>query len=155
MTRPLYVEHGVIVPARVAALYSRLLAAPRVAAVLDRIADPEEFATRAALRTAAKAYEQAGTARRSGETGGGADRAPWPHEIDTGEAARLLGVTRRRVQQLAAGGLGRRDAAGRWRLDAAAVAVLAERGRGSHETGGSAGRGRGVVRGVAGAGPVG
>jgi hypothetical protein len=122
-----YVERGaVIVPGKVAAIYDRVLSAPKVAAVLLALGDADEQAVREAMRRAAKAYDQARATQRNGETVDGSGGAPWPHEITTDQAARMLGVTRRRAQQLAAGGLGRRDQAGRWRLDAAAVTALAE-----------------------------
>lgn len=124
---PQYVEYAVLVSARVAELYDRVLSAPRVADVLDRVADPEEIATREAFRRAAKALSQSRAIQRSGETGEGVDDPAWRHEaITTGEAARMLDVSVRRAQQLAAGGLGHRNAAGRWLLDAAAVAAMAE-----------------------------
>jgi len=60
-----------------------------------------------------------------------AEDAPWAHSttddetlIDTGEAAALLGVSRRTAQRLARKGLGR-QVAGRWLLDRSLV--IAER----------------------------
>ncbi|GAA2726349.1 hypothetical protein [Actinocorallia aurantiaca] len=115
MTGPAYVEHAVIVPGHVAVIYRKVLDSPKVRAVLDRLADPDEMAVREAMRRAARAY---GQARFAAEAADSRDGASWPHDpIGTSEAAELLGLTRRRVQQLAAGGLGHRDATGRWCLD--------------------------------------
>lgn len=120
-----YVESAAVVAGRPAAVLDRVLSAPRVAAVLDRLGDAEVDATRAAIRSAAKAYEQATATRRSSETRSGEDRAGWPVGVVTSaQAAELLGVGLRRVQQLAAGGLGRR-VAGRWVLDRDEVEHLA------------------------------
>lgn len=125
--RRLYVEHAVIVSGRVADIYARVLAAPRVAAVLDRLNSPEEIATRAAMRRAAQAYEQG---KRNGEARMRPDDPSSPHDpISTGEAAQVLGMSVRRVQQLAAGGLGSRGRGGRWLLDRDAVAALADERR--------------------------
>lgn len=123
-----YVEAGaVVVSGRVAILYAQVLAWPEVAGALDRHADTEEIETRRAMRKAAKRYAaQVRASQRSNETPDPADAATsW---ISAGEAARILGVSTRRVQQLASGGLGEKSA-GRWRLDRDLVVVLAEERR--------------------------
>jgi hypothetical protein len=115
-----YVESAALVSGHAAVLLNRILSAPLVAKPLDRLADPEMDALRLAVRRAAKAYTHASTGQRSGETPDDSAGPQWGQEISTDEAARMLGVSRRRVQQLAEGGMGRR-VAGRWRLDSTAV----------------------------------
>lgn len=117
-----YVKSGAIVSGRAADVLNRVLSAPRVAGPLDKLGDPEVNAVREAIRRAAKAYAQANGSRRSGETPDDQVGPQWGDEISTTEAARLLGVSRRRAQQLAEGGMGRM-VAGRWRLDSTAVLV--------------------------------
>lgn len=126
-----YVEGAVIVSGRVASTYSRILSSPKVAQVLDQIGDPEEIATRAALRKAAKRFSHVRAVERKSEA--------WDEGVDpslaligTAEAAHLLRMSRRRVQQLAAGGLGQK-VAGQWRLGLDVVTDLAERRRTSGE----------------------
>lgn len=115
-----YVAGAALVSGRAAVVLDRILSAPRVAKPLDRLADPEMEAVRLAVRRAAKAYTQASAIRRNGETPDDQDEPQWGQEISTVEAARLLGVSLRRAQQLAEGGMGRR-VAGRWLLDSTAV----------------------------------
>ncbi|MDX5565647.1 hypothetical protein PYK79_23185 [Streptomyces sp. ID05-04B] len=76
-----------------------------------------------AIRRAALAYEATLTpisAAGSSETAFAEIVQPFEREITTGQAAALLGLTERRVRQLAAGGMGRR-AGGRWLIDRTAV----------------------------------
>ncbi|GAA2875649.1 hypothetical protein GCM10010517_36590 [Streptosporangium fragile] len=123
---------SLLISARVAAKWNRLLSAPRAVLILDYEDDPEEVAARAELRKLAKTWAAQVTAsRRNDETPDDGLGAWSDHEwIDTAQAADLLGVSRRRVQQLAAGGMGRRDARGWWLLAMARVlAHLDEHGR--------------------------
>ncbi|MER5384482.1 hypothetical protein ABT040_30185 [Streptomyces sp. NPDC002688] len=86
-------------------------------------------ATRQAIRQAALDYEAPPIAvDGSTETEVPEDEALLGHEITTGEAAALLGLTERRARQLAAGGMGQLRG-GRWVLDRSAVLAYAERRR--------------------------
>lgn len=72
-----------------------------------------------AIRQAARTYEAMlapASVSGSAETPLAEIVQPFEREIGTREAAALLGVTERRVRQLAAGGMGRR-VGGRWLLD--------------------------------------
>ncbi|MEU3168958.1 hypothetical protein [Streptosporangium sp. NPDC006930] len=120
----MYVDGAALVSGHAADILNRILSAPLVAKPLDRLSDPEVEAMREAIRRAAKAYAQAGPDERNDETSDDPTGPQWGEEISTDEAARVLGVSRRRAQQLAEGGMGRR-VAGRWRLDS--LAVLAYR----------------------------
>lgn len=123
---PGYVEGAALVEGAAAHVLAELLAIPGVRHYL-RGRPPElqgaieEAVT--AIRQAARAYEQA---RASASAFGSAETAlaeivqPFEREIVTREAAALLGLTERRVRQLAAEGMGRR-AGGRWLLDRTAV----------------------------------
>ena len=123
MTKPPYFEHAVIVPGHVAVIYRRVLDSPKVRDVLDALADPDEIAVRVALRTAAKSCEQAQFADELQEQ---AKQANCLHDpIETGEAAGLLGVSRRWIQRLAARGAGHKAADGRWWLERQEVERMA------------------------------
>lgn len=120
---PYFPGGGVWISERVASLWHRVLSAPKVRLVLDYQNDPEEKAAREGVRNAAKSVEaQVKAARRNRETPDDGLGAWSDHEwISTNEAAQILGLSRRRVQQLAAGGMGRQDASGRWHLSRARV----------------------------------
>lgn len=123
---------GALVQGVSAHVLDKVLASPNVAEVLRSLppwlrAELDE--TRRAIRRAAQEYEQLPPAADgSAETEVPAVGALLPHEITTREAAVLLGLTERRVRQLAAGGMGQRRG-GRWVLDRSAVLAYAERRR--------------------------
>lgn len=123
---------GALVEGVSAHVLARVLASPNVAQVLRSLPPwmlPELEATCRAIGQAAREYEQLPVAvdGRS-ETEVPQVETPLGHEITTGEASRLLGLTERRVRQLAAGGMGQRRG-GRWVLDRSAVLAYAQRGR--------------------------
>lgn len=123
---------GALVHGVSAHVLARVLASPNVEQVLRSLPpwmQPELEATRRAIRQAAHEYEQLPPAGEgSVETEVPDVEAPLGHEITTGEAAALLGLTERRVRQLAAGGMGQRKG-GRWVLDRSAVLAYAARRR--------------------------
>lgn len=131
MTGPGYVE-GALVHGVSAHVLDRVLASPNVAHVLDALPSwmrPELEATRRAIRRAARAYEaQPVAAVGSAEVACVEVGPALPHEITTHEASGLLGLTERRVRQLAAGGMGHRRGS-RWLLDRSAVLAYAKRRR--------------------------
>lgn len=103
-----YVESAAVLSGWPAHLIHRLLHAPHVAELMEAVtpawARAEVEATRRAIARAAAAYEALPLAR-NGETGGretAADSKRGAVAIGSGEAARLLGLSRRRAQQLAA-----------------------------------------------------
>src|SRR4051794_33033676 len=113
-----YVEGGsLVVTGRVAAIWCLILAAPKYQRLLDQYRDVDERATREALRRAARQYKVMVEAeQRNRETADQRLAAVSRDElINTAEAARILGVTVRRAQQLAKGGMGELQA-GQWRL---------------------------------------
>lgn len=127
-----YVESAAVVGGPAAHVLDRIMKAPRVRRIIELLPEPlrsEVAATRRAIALAAAAYEaRSVVSGRSHETPGTETAPPSPGEITTREAAALLGVSERRCQQLAAGGLGRR-VAGRWLLDKSAVLAYRDRRR--------------------------
>lgn len=125
-------RYGALVDGVSAHVLDRVLRSPNVEQVLRSLPPwmrSELEATRRAIQRAARDYEARlvavdGTAETEVPDVG----APLGHEITTREAAALLGLTERRVRQLAAGGMGRRRG-GRWVLDRSAVLAYAERRR--------------------------
>ncbi|MFF7842841.1 helix-turn-helix domain-containing protein [Streptomyces ossamyceticus] len=123
---------GALVQGVSAHVLARVLASPNVEQVLRSLPlwmQPELEETRRAIRRAAREFEALPVAvDGSGETEVPEAEAPLGHEITTGEAAALLGLTDRRVRQLAKGGMGQLRG-GRWVLDRSAVLAYAERRR--------------------------
>ncbi|MFM9595794.1 helix-turn-helix domain-containing protein [Streptomyces scabiei] len=123
---------GALVQGVSAHVLARVLASPNVEQVLRSLPlwmQPELEETRRAIRQAAREFEALPVAvDGSEETEVPEVEAPLRHEITTGEAAALLGLTERRARQLAAGGMGQRRG-GRWVLDRSAVLAYAERRR--------------------------
>lgn len=131
MTPAGYVE-GALVHGVSAHVLARVLASPNVAQVLDALPSwirPELDATRRAILRAAREYEALPVAVDGSPATALAEVGPSsPHEISTSQAGVLLGLSERRVRQLAPGGLGRR-VGGRWLLDRSAVLAEAARRR--------------------------
>jgi hypothetical protein len=131
---PPYVS-GALVSGASAHVIDRVLRSPNVQQVLDNLPEwlrVEVEATVKAIRRAAADYEALPISlRRSAEAPVGEIAARSQHIgsdgwLDVEQAATLLDVTPRRVQQLAAGGMGRR--VGRiWRLDETAVRAYGQR----------------------------
>lgn len=124
---------GALVQGVSAHVLDRILAQPNVSRFLrDALPpwmQPELEETRRAIGRAAREFEALPVAvGGSGETEVPEVEAPLGHEITTGEAATLLGLSPRRVRQLAGGGMGRLRG-GRWVLDRSAVLAYAERRR--------------------------
>ncbi|GAA0215539.1 hypothetical protein GCM10009527_009250 [Actinomadura nitritigenes] len=133
-----YVQ-GAVVAGGAAVVLDRVLSSRHVVEALEAMAarDPGLRAELEAMRDAVRrAAAEAALARVSGGGGvtGSAETRPGEgapgsvYEIGTAEAARLLGLTERRVRQLAAGGLGRR-VGGRWLLDRGLVMAYGQRRR--------------------------
>lgn len=126
-----YVE-GALISGPSAHILDRVLASPNVVRVLDALPPwmrAEVDATRRAIQRAAAAYEALPiSANGNAETGLAEIGTGSPHEISTSEASVLLGLSERRVRQLAAGGMGRR-VGGRWLLDRSAVTAYGKRPR--------------------------
>lgn len=121
--RPLpYVDGAcVLVSGRVAAKWLQYLDCPTPKMILNYEDDAEELAARAAMRKAAKSYSQVRALTRNYETSGSPiDECSIQEWIGTAKAAELLGLSVRRVQQLAAGGMGHRQG-GRWLLSSSLV----------------------------------
>jgi hypothetical protein len=120
-----YVQ-GALVSGASAHVLDRVLRSPSVRRVLGNLPPflrAEVEATARAIHMPAEVYEALPvSSERSGETAICETAACWtPQEgVSTRQAAELLGVSRRSVQQLAAAGLGR-WVAGRWQLDETAV----------------------------------
>ena len=128
--QPHYVEATALVSGASAHVLDRLLRSPDVRRLVDNLPAwmrAEVEATARAIRRAAADYEALPISlERSDETPFGeiegrsarmGESVGW---VCVEQAANLLGVTPRRVQQLAAGGMGRR--VGRvWQLDGTAV----------------------------------
>ncbi|MEV6212137.1 hypothetical protein [Kitasatospora sp. NPDC051914] len=129
-----YVEGAALVSGVSAHVLDRLFASPNVMQTLDRIMLPPDMraeleATRRAIRRAALLYEALPRAvNGSAETDVPEVEAPLPHEITTTEASTVLGLSERRMRQLAAEGMGR-QLAGRWLLDRSAVLAYGHRRR--------------------------
>ncbi|WP_405924743.1 helix-turn-helix domain-containing protein [Streptomyces sp. NBC_00035] len=124
---------GALVDGVTAHVLDKVLASPHVSEVLRSLPPwmrDEVEAGRRAIRRAAREYEQLGVAAAEGraETEIPEVAAPLGHEITTGEAAALLGLSERRVRQLAGDGMGQLRG-GRWVLDRSAVLAYAERRR--------------------------
>lgn len=115
---------GALVSGVSAHVLDRVLASPNVAVVLAALPPwmrPEVEATRRAIRRAAREYEARPVAAAgSAEVPLSEVGPPLPHEITTREASVLLGLTERRVRQLAPVLGGRRVGSG-WLLDRSAV----------------------------------
>ncbi|MEU2625739.1 hypothetical protein [Kitasatospora sp. NPDC007106] len=113
-------------------MLDRILASPNVAQVLRALPTwmhLEVDATRRAIRRAAHTYEALPRAADGSAEVDAPEVGPGlPHEITTTEASTLLALSERRVRQLAAEGMGRRQA-GRWFLDRSAVLAYADRSR--------------------------
>ncbi len=137
MSSPPPFVSGALVTGATAHVLDRLLRSPNVRQLLDNLPSwlrAEVDATARAIGRAAADYEALPVSpERSGEApfgeiaarSAGIGTAGW---LDAGQAANLLGVSARRVQQLAAGGMGRR--VGRvWRLDETAVREYGQRQR--------------------------
>lgn len=129
MTAAVYVR-GALVQGVSAHVLDRILASPKVVQAMSAYPSwmrAELEATRRAIRRAAREYEALPVA-----VGGSAEvefaevAPPLAHEITTSEASAVLGLTERRVRQLAAEGMGRR-AGSRWLLDRSAVLAYVER----------------------------
>jgi excisionase family DNA binding protein len=121
-----YLRQAAYVDGVVAHVLAELLATPAARRYLrSRPATLQGDIERAivAIRQAAGAYEKTlgpASADGSAETPLAEIVQPFDREITTREAAALLGVTERRVRQLAAGGMGRK-AGSQWLLDRTAV----------------------------------
>lgn len=127
MTTSRYVEHAAVVSGAPAWLLSRILRSPNVATVVNNaprwIDHAELNATVEAIHGAAKAFQMASAAReRENATVPGAVTA---ESDDPGwtvrRAAAYLGLSPRRVQELAPELGGRRVGRRQWVLDSAAV----------------------------------
>lgn len=127
-----YVE-GALVTGVSAHILDRVLASPNVANVLAGLPPwmrPEVEATRRAIRRAAREYEALPVSAHGSAEAEVPEVGPaLAHEITTTEASTLLALSERRIRQLAAEGMGRRQA-GRWVLDRSAVLAYAGRRRG-------------------------
>ncbi len=127
-----YVEGALVTGFAAYALHA-LMVSPRVAEQLDRMAQaqpwirPELDAARRALRRAAAEYEALPVAVDGSAAEQLAEAAASSvHEIDTAQAAALLGLSERRIRQLAAEGMGR-QVGGRWLLDRGLVLAYGHR----------------------------
>jgi hypothetical protein len=129
---------GALVSGASAHVLDRLLRSPDVRRVVECLPAwlrAEVEATVTAIRRAAVDYEALPVSpERSGETLPGETEPRWPGDLlEPGgltvmQAADLLGVSARRAQQLAAGGMGRR--VGRvWELDPTSVREYGQRRR--------------------------
>jgi hypothetical protein len=146
---PVPFVRGALVSGAPAHVIDRVLRSPNVARVLDNLPPwlrAEVELTARAIRLAAQEWEALPAApERNGETpqdeaGAGFGVVPeWSppgsqtggvdpdRRLGTAEAAGMLGVSLRRAQQLAAGGIGAKDVDGRWSLDRTAVVEYARR----------------------------
>ena len=131
MTHRTYVEHGAIVSAGAAWLISRILTSPSVNKVVTH---PPGWLNRAQIEETVEAIHQAGrefeassaALERGNETLLSAVMAR--SELTTREAADYLGLSPRRVQEIAAE-LGGTRAGRQWRIPAVAVREYGERQR--------------------------
>jgi excisionase family DNA binding protein len=129
-----YVE-GALVTGHAAHVMDRILRSPNVAAVLTNLPQPlrsEVLATASAISRAARAWERLPLSpERSDETPLGEIEAlsvARSELLTTKQVAEQLGVSSRRVQQLAAGGLG--SFVGRqWLFDQDVVRAYASTGK--------------------------
>lgn len=123
-----YLREAAVIEGVAAHVLDRVLASPNVAQALSGLPawmQPELKAARHAIHQAAREYvARPVAANGSAETAVAEVERSWPDEIGTLEASALLGVTPRRVRQLAAGGLGR-QVGGRWLIDRTAVEAYA------------------------------
>jgi excisionase family DNA binding protein len=118
-----YVEHGAIVSGGPTWMISRILASPSVRDLLDNppawIERGHLAATVDAIHQAARAFEAESAARERGKpatVSAVAAQSEWT----TREAADYLGLSQRRVQEIAAD-LGGTQAGRRWRIPATAA----------------------------------
>ena len=127
---PPYISGAALVSGAPAHVIDRVLRSPDVQRVINNLPPwlrVEVTATVQAIRTAASRYEA--QPKRSDETPIGETVAcsgrvdGW---LNVGQAASLLGVTPRRVQQLAVGGMGHK-VGHTWRLDPTAVHAYGRR----------------------------
>lgn len=123
-----YVQGAAIITGYSAEVLAQILASPRASQIFNDLNHPDLYAMRDAVNAAARASAQARRARREDATADADSEALSPcEEITAQQAARLLGVSVRRAQELAAaGGIARKEA-GRWVYYRPAVEELGER----------------------------